>query len=236
MKKIKHTDDSDNMIDISSVSSEESTASEAADDDFDESFERSYEEVKEKRVAYTIFEWMQSIINAVIVVTLICTFAIRIINVDGTSMMNTLIDGDKLIVTSYFHNYSYGDVVIISRGTELEKILVKRVIATEGQIVDINTETGKVTVDNVVIDDQKYTKDGLGTFNIADVEFPVTVPEGMVFVMGDNRAVSKDSRDSEVGFIDVNNIIGKAELILIPSDATKEKLNVDRWSRFGFIE
>ncbi|MCR5636475.1 MAG: signal peptidase I [Clostridiales bacterium] len=232
MKKDEYTDISSGKdIHSGSIGTDDS-----AEEKFDESYEQPLEEKKEKRAAVTVFEWIQSMINATVVVVLIFTFLVRVINVDGTSMMNTLINGDKLLVTSYSQDYSYGDIVIISRGTELEKILVKRVIATEGQIVDINTHTGKVTVDNVVIDDQKFTKDGLGTFNIADVEFPVTVPKGMVFVMGDNRAVSKDSRDSEVGFIDINNIIGKAKLIILPSDETEEKLNVDRWSRFGFID
>ena len=222
--------DNKDFVDISSgaqkelvgdIQEPEIEAEEALQDQFEEledGFNVSDEELQntKKRPSVVIFEWVQSMINAIVIVILIFTFVVRIINVDGTSMMNTLLDGDKLLVTNYSQNYSYGDVVIISRGTTLEKVLVKRVIATEGQIVDIDSNTGKVSVDNVVLSEE-YTKDGLDTFNYTDdVEFPVTVPDGMVFVLGDNRAVSKDSRDSEVGFIDVNNIIGKAQAIIFP--------------------
>lgn len=176
------------------------------------------------RTSVVVFEWVQSMMNAIIVVIILFTFIVRIINVDGGSMMNTLLDGDKVLVTSYSQQYSYGDIIVISRGEHLDKVLIKRVIATEGQIVDIDTETGKVSVDNVVLDEASYTKDGLGTFNLSDTEFPVTVPEGKLFVLGDNRAISKDSRNSEVGFIDVDNVIGKAQLIIYP------------YNRFGMID
>ena len=176
------------------------------------------------RTSVVVFEWVQSMMNAIIVVIILFTFVVRIINVDGSSMMNTLLDGDKVMVTSYSQQYNYGDIIVISRGEHLDKVLIKRVIATEGQIVDIDTDTGKVSVDNVVLDEASYTKDGLGTFSLSDTEFPVTVPEGKLFVLGDNRAVSKDSRNSEVGFIDVDNVIGKAHLIIYP------------YNRFGMID
>ncbi len=160
-----------------------------------------------------VYDWASAFLFALVFVVLVMTFCVRMVNVDGSSMMNTLQNEDKVIVTGLNYEPQVGDIVVISHGAELDKALVKRVIAVGGQTVDIDFETGEVTVDGIVIDEPYI----LGSTNVsADVEFPVTVTEGTVFVLGDNRPISKDSRYSEVGLIDVENIIGKVQLRVYP--------------------
>lgn len=173
-------------------------------------------ELNNSTVATCIFDWVSSILVAVIAVVILLTFCFRLIDVDGTSMETTLIDTDKVIVTDLFYTPENGDIVVISHGAEYDKPLVKRVIATEGQTLDINFDENKVYVDGKVVD-EPYIQ---GVTVRGNAEIPKVIPEGKVFVMGDNRPVSMDSRHHEVGLIDVDNIIGKAQLVIIPH--TKE--------------
>lgn len=159
-----------------------------------------------------IYDWVNSIIIAVVAVVILLTFCFRLIDVDGTSMETTLINTDKVIVTNLFYTPNNGDVVVISHGEEYDKPLVKRVIATEGQSLKIDFETGEVFVDGKLLDEpyiQEPTIEG-------NAEIPEVIPQGKVFVMGDNRPVSLDSRYHEVGLIDVDSIIGKAQYVIIP--------------------
>lgn len=168
-----------------------------------------------------LFDWVSAFLFALVIVVLVMTFCFRLVNVDGSSMMNTLQDEDKVIVTGLNYEPQVGDIVVISHGAELDKALVKRVIAVGGQTVDIDFKTGEVTVDGVLIDEPYI----LGSTNVsADVEFPIEVTDGTVFVLGDNRPISKDSRYSDVGLIDVENIIGKVQLRVYP------------FNSFGFVE
>ena len=162
-----------------------------------------------------LFDWVSAFLFALIIVVLVMTFCFRLVDVDGSSMLQTLQDGNKVIVTGLNYDPNVGDIVVISHGAELDKALVKRVIAVSGQTVDINSETGEVTVDGIVIDEPyingKTTQNG-------DMEFPLEVREGTVFVMGDNRPISKDSRTVEVGLIETENIIGKVQFRIYPFD------------------
>lgn len=162
------------------------------------------------------------------IVLLIFTYIFTVVRVKGPSMDNTLHDKDRLIVEKLGYDPKDYDIVIInchdanllidnqlvSLPSSLDENIVKRVIATEGQTVDIDFETGIVTVDG------KATKDDFTSsstnMNEGAFDYPVTVPKGYVFVMGDNRAVSMDSRSSEVGFIDKKDIIGKVSLRIAP--------------------
>ncbi len=191
---------------------------------FDED-ERSDVEVQELKlnnsiVSANIFDWVNSIIVAVIAVVILLTFCFRLIDVDGTSMEPTLINTDKVIVTNLFYEPNNGDVVVISHGEEYDKPLVKRVIATEGQTLKIDFDTKEVYVDGVIIDEPYIQGDTIQ----GDMEVPEVIPEGKVFVMGDNRPVSLDSRYHEVGLIDVDSIIGKAQLVIIPHKYVPTKL------------
>ena len=128
-------------------------------------------------------------------------------------MLQTLQNGNKVIVTGLDYNPEVGDIIVISHGAELDKALVKRIIAVEGQTVDINSETGEVSVNNIVLDEPYINGK---TVAQGDMEFPLQVTEGNVFVLGDNRPISKDSRYKEVGLIDKDSIIGKVQLRIYP--------------------
>ncbi|MEE0858401.1 MAG: signal peptidase I [Acutalibacteraceae bacterium] len=164
------------------------------------------------------YEFLHTLIVAIAVVVLLLTFVFRLVDVDGQSMMDTLHDKDRVVVTNFCYTPQDGDVVVISHGQNLNKPIIKRVIATEGQSLQIDFETGEVAVDGVVID-EPYIKDL--TTRQGDAEIPEVIPEGKVFVMGDNRNHSTDSRFTDVGLIDEKDIIGKAQFIFYPFDRFK---------------
>jgi signal peptidase I len=160
-----------------------------------------------------IWEWVESIAISVTTLIFIFVFVFRIVGVDGRSMDKTLADGDRLIITSMFYTPAAGDIVVVNQPNEFGKPLIKRIIALEGQTVDIDFETGVVTVDGQVLDEPYISTP---TTVYEGVDFPVTVPEGTVFVMGDNRQSSTDSRSEMVGFIDTRYILGKAIFRIFP--------------------
>ncbi|MBE6827595.1 MAG: signal peptidase I [Ruminococcaceae bacterium] len=161
-----------------------------------------------KKTASYFYDFTSIIISSLICVTVIFTFAFKISTVNGGSMLNTLHNGDKLIVTSLHKQPERGDIVIISQPNAYAKILVKRVIATGGQTVEINTVKGVVIVDGEELYEPYLS---VKTKVLGDgFTYPVTVPEGFVFVMGDNRNESADSRFAGVGFIDERYILGTA--------------------------
>ena len=161
-----------------------------------------------------LWEWVKALVFAGIIVFIIFRFVIQVVSVDGTSMVPTLQDGDRLISSNLFYTPKYGDIVILSENTGLNEALVKRIIAVEGQTVDIN-ENGEVVVDGKILS-EPYIAETISDNRRGDFDYPVTVPEGMVFVMGDNRNHSTDSRSSAVGFIDVDEILGRVIFRLLP--------------------
>ena len=168
--------------------------------------------INNNAVSLNLYDWVNSIIVAVVAVVILLTFCFRLIDVDGRSMEPTLINTDKVIVTNLFYTPNNGDVVVISHGEKYDKTLIKRVIATEGQRLVIDFENYKIYVDGVLIDEPYIQGETIeGKADIPDV-----VPEGKVFVLGDNRPVSLDSRSREVGLIDEESIIGKAQFVIIP--------------------
>ena len=171
------------------------------------------EEEEEVTLTQSCYEWLHTFIIAIALVVLILTFVFRLVDVDGESMMDTLRDKDRLIVTNFLYQPDNGDIVVISHGQNLNKPIIKRVIATEGQSLKIDFQKGIVSVNGAVID-EPYIK--ALTTKQGDAEIPEVIPEGMVFVMGDNRNHSTDSRFSTVGLIPVTNIIGKAQFRVSP--------------------
>lgn len=161
------------------------------------------------------FEWVEALITSLIVVVVLFTFLFRIVNVSGPSMLPNLKSGDRVVLQSYFYHPQRGDVVVITHAEKYDEPIIKRVIALENQVVNIDYQTGTVSVDGVALDESAYIKNGITTQH-ADFTFPLTVPKGHVFVLGDNRPVSNDSRYKDIGMIDVNNILGKAELVVFP--------------------
>ena len=158
----------------------------------------------------------------------------RVVVVSGTSMNNTLLDGDYLLVLSstFYQQPKYGDVIVASKKSFDDGApIVKRVIATEGQKVDIDFENGIVYVDDVPLEED-YT---LTLTTIREgVSFPLTVDEGCVFVLGDNRDGSKDSRHPEIGQIDKREILGKVFFLFFPGTNYGE-FQID-YGRIGVVD
>ena len=175
-----------------------------------------------------LFEWVQALVCSVLAVVMIFTFLARLIGVDGHSMVPTLQHGDRLLVLSslLYDDYKYGDIVILRKETFDEHPIVKRVIATGGQTVDIDFSVGAVTVDGVLLDEPYINA---LTNRSSGMSFPLTVPEGSLFVMGDNRNESTDSRDTRLGTVDTRYVIGRAVLLLFPgTDYYTEKRDFGR--------
>ncbi len=162
-----------------------------------------------------LFEWLETVAFSLVAVVLVFTFIFRIVGVDGKSMQNTLQDGDRLIISHLFYQPKAGDIVVVTQPNAVNKPLIKRIIALGGQTVDIDTERGLVYVDGVVIN-EPYIKEPTVRIPNPPMTFPYTVPEGKVFVMGDNRNNSLDSRSTDVGPIDERYILGKAIFRIFP--------------------
>ena len=160
-----------------------------------------------------ILEWYEALISAALVLVLIFSFFFRIIQVDGSSMVPTLVNGDKLIVWGAGYEPQRGDVVIVDSYTSYGKPLVKRVIAKGGDTISIDYDSGVVMVNGEVLQEDYIAEP---TYLGYDVTFPYTVPEGTVFVMGDNRNQSLDSRSTYVGCIDERDILGRVLLCFMP--------------------
>ena len=160
-----------------------------------------------------LLEWYEALISAALVLVLIFSFFFRISQVDGSSMVPTLVNGDKLIVWGAGYTPQRGDVVIVDSYTSYGKPLVKRVIAKGGDTVSIDYATGTVAVNGEVLQEDYIAEP---TYLGYDVQFPYTVPEGTVFVMGDNRNQSLDSRSTYVGCIDERDILGRVLLCFMP--------------------
>lgn len=162
-----------------------------------------------------LYEWLECIVQSIILVVIGFTFVFRIVNISGRSMYSTLHDGDKVIVLKWNYKPHAGDVVVIKRGQYLDEPLIKRVIATENQRLSIDFTTGTVTVDGKVLD-ENYIWEPMRLQG--DNDIPDVIPEGYCFVMGDNRNHSRDSRFKAVGLIPNENVTGKAKFIIYPFD------------------
>lgn len=159
----------------------------------------------------SIYELLDSVIVSAVVVLLVFTFVFKIFVVSGDSMETTLVGGERIVVSDIMFTPERGDIICFYSKTEKE-VLVKRVIATEGQVVDI--KNGSVYVDDVRLDEEYL--DGQYT-DYKTVTMPHTVKDDCVFVLGDNRLVSYDSRYSEIGDIHKNDIFGQLVIRLYPN-------------------
>ena len=185
------------------------------------------EEEKNRTTAEEIFDWLDVFATAIITVVIVFSLICRIATVQGESMQNTLFTGDKVIISNLSYTPEQGDIVVVSRNANnsLDTVaasnepIIKRVIAVGGQTVNIDFERGVVSVDGVELE-EPYTK--TLTTSKYDVEFPIYVPEGYIFVLGDNRNDSMDSRDSRIGdggLVDTRYVLGHAIFRIFPFDS-----------------
>lgn len=181
----------------------------------------------------TVYDWGRCLIAAVVTVVLVFTFLLRLISVSGISMQNTLYDGDKMVVVNAaLCDFAPGDVVVVNAyNTLLSETIVKRIIAVEGQTVDIDFFTGMVYVDGVALE-EPYTAEP--TYTTDGTQFPLTLGEGEVFLMGDNRNHSTDSRSYALGPVREEYIQGKAVFLILPG-RTPETGRMD-FGRIGLIK
>ena len=191
----------------------------AEEEEFEETYEESFEEAEEVSEKPTfirnLYEWVGEIVIAVSIVAVLFSFLFRVVPVYGDSMLPNFKNNDKLIISSFLHKPQQGDVIVAV--DVLDNPIIKRVIAVGGQTVDIDNETGAVYVDGKVLDESAYIENGITFSNGADkISFPITVKEGYVFALGDNRPVSQDSRFSSVGEISEENILGEVKARFFP--------------------
>ena len=202
---------------------------------FDEAIEPEAEDVdnasdKKKSTLIGAFDWLDSIVISVIAVVLVFTFMFRVVGIVGDSMNNTLQENDRVIICNLFYTPKVGDIVVISRNASNNREdmhagnepIIKRVIAVEGDTVDIRFEDGIGYVYvNGVLKNETYIKEYISEDNmiINPISFPAFVPDGCIFVLGDNRNESLDSRSADIGeygMVDTRYVLGKAVLRIFP--------------------
>ncbi len=172
------------------------------------------EEPKAPWHASLMYDAIESVKGAVIVVFLIFSFVFRAVGVDGDSMYPTLKDGDWVAVSGVTTEIDRGDIIVSTQPWERNVPIVKRVIAVGGDMVDIDFNANAVFVNGVKLNEPYIAELTRVSY---DVEFPVIVEEGKLFVMGDNRNVSLDSRSSKIGLIDERYVLGKVIFRVYPS-------------------
>lgn len=170
------------------------------------------EEEQEESGRLDAYYTLQSLVVVLVALVLVFTFLGRLIMVDGSSMVPTLLNGEMMVVRSLGYEPEQGDIVVLTQESFMEDAIVKRVIAKGGQSVKIDYDAGTVTVDGIVLDEPYLNE----TMEPCGDVTSITVPEGCLFVMGDNRNVSADSRYSYVGVIDERRVIGQAVAVIFP--------------------
>ena len=171
---------------------------------------------KNKTWSATALTYLHDLVYLLAGLILVFLLLFRVVVVSGTSMNNTLLNGDYLLVlgNTFYHNPQYGDIIVASKQSFDDGApIVKRVIATEGQKVDIDFAKGIVYVDDVALT-ETYTL--TPTNQQEGISFPLIVEEGCLFVMGDNRNGSKDSRHPEIGQIDKREVLGRVFFLFFP--------------------
>ena len=162
-----------------------------------------------------LYGWLDSLVFAIVLILVVFVFVFRIVGVVGDSMNPTLESGEWLAIKAINTTINKGDIVIVTQPNDINEPLVKRVIAVGGDTIDIDFNRGEVKVNNEILD-EPYIKDL--THKQGDFNGPITIPEGYIFVMGDNRNDSLDSRFDSVGLIDERYVLGVAEFRFYPFD------------------
>ena len=194
------------------------------------------EQRKKTSAAAACLEYLHDIVYILALILLVFTFCVRVVIVSGSSMFSTLVDGDYLLLLNrpLCGELKQGDIVVASMDRFRDgEAIVKRVIATEGQTVDIDFRAGIVYVDGVALEEEYiFTPTHLSE----GMEFPLVVDEGCVFLMGDNRGDSRDSRAPEIGLVDEREILGRAIFLMLPGTGRGEYAVERDLSRIGGLE
>ena len=186
--------------------------------------EEEAEEEQPRRPGAGLYEWLQMFLGCVVAAVVLFNCVARLTRVDGGSMDTTLQHGEIMLIWSLGYTPKQGDIVVLNKTSVLlpdwtePRAIVKRVIATGGQTVDVDYSAGAVYVDGQPLDEpylhEEMRRPGAPSMQQTHWE----VPEGSIFVMGDNRNHSTDSRDSLLGTVDTDYILGKAVLALWPPE------------------
>ena len=195
--------------------------------------QRNQDDSQKEFIDKSYLPYLHDLVALIAGIILVFSLLFRIVVVSGPSMNNTLIDGDWLLLMSNVlcGKPDKGDVIVASKDSfDDGSPIIKRVIAVEGETVDIDFDAGIVFVNGVALEEQ-YT---LTPTNLQEgMLFPLVVDEGCIFVMGDNRNVSKDSRSADIGLIDYREVLGKAVFLIFPGN---NKGNTERnLSRIGVV-
>lgn len=167
-------------------------------------------------VRLDLYFWMQALVMALVSLILVFTLVGRVIGVVGSSMVPTLHQSDLLLLQSIGYTPKQGDVVVLRKSSFMTEPIVKRVIAVGGQHVTVDYETGTVAVDGQTLDEPYLNELMADTLNPYMTVLDVTVPEGSIYVMGDNRNHSSDSRDQRLGTVDERYVLGRALCVMLP--------------------
>lgn len=173
----------------------------------------SKKQKRENAFACGLFTWVDSLVWAIVFIAVLLTFFVRPFGVKGSSMEPTLQSNDKIVLSSFFYKPQRGDIVVSSQPNALKENIIKRVIAVEGDTVDINFSLGVVYVNGVALAEPYVNAPTNVQENFIG---PITIPRGKLFVMGDNRNDSTDSRSNIIGLIDENYIVGKLLVRIYP--------------------
>ena len=176
-----------------------------------------------KGAMFDLYSLLHDLVYILAGIALVFVFCVRLVGVNGGSMLPTLVNGDYLALQSniVMGDLEYGDIIVARKMSFRDgEPIIKRIIATEGQVVDIDFLSGSVYVDGKLLEESDYIKGS--TINQEGMRFPLVVKENHVFVMGDNREESLDSRSPQIGQIEVRQILGKAVFLILPGQ-TEEK-------------
>lgn len=195
----------------------------------DISKKKSSERTFKEKLILNFYDTMTNLVGAVVVILLMYTFGVKSVAVDGTSMLPTLQHGDRLVITAFCTEPKRGDIIVSTQPNAFGNAVIKRIIATENQTIDIDFSTGDVFVDGVLLDEPYINNT---TINSEGVLFPLTVPRNHVFVMGDNRQGSTDSRSDKIGLIREEYIFGVAKLKLYNFDKENKEFKFYKLSEW----
>ncbi len=186
------------------------------------------EQKKKKKPPFVgeFYDYFELFIISACAVLLLFSFVTRLCRVDGPSMLNSLHDGEMLLVSDVLYNPERGDIVVFHQTGTLNEPVVKRVIATEGEWIGIlkkSDDTLTVTIydknrENPRVLEEPYANYQVGVGPYSYTGEPIQVPEGCIFVMGDNRGNSLDSRSQTIGFVDTRRVLGKVVCRITPFD------------------